>query len=51
MRLVGAAAVRTFLTRRGGLGLGEDSGAWLPGEDALREALEPRGIDREGVVG
>ena len=47
MRLVGAAAaaVRTFLRRRGELGLGEDSGAWLPGENALRGALEPRGVD------
>ena len=51
MRLVGGAAVRTFL--RGGLGLGEGSGVGsrAPGEGALREALELRGVDWEGVVG
>lgn len=53
MRLVGAAAVRTFLPPRGGLGLGAESGVWSRalGEEALREALELRGVDWEGVVG
>lgn len=53
MRLVGAAAVCTFRPPRVGLGLGEESGFWSRalGEEALREALELRGVDWEGVVG
>ena len=53
MRLTAAAAVRMFLPPRGGLGLGEESGVWSRAldEEALREALELRGVDWEGVVG
>lgn len=51
MRLMGGATARTFL--RGELGLGRVSGVGsrAPGEGALREALELRGVDWEGVVG
>jgi len=51
IRLVGAAAVGTFLPRRGGLGLGEDSGVGsrAPGCEAPREALERRGVGVDGA--
>jgi hypothetical protein len=53
MRLVGAVEAGALVVPRGGLGFGEESGVRSgdPGEEALREALERRGVDCDGVVG